>query len=463
MAMPSRWVDRLVIAIARLAAAAFFRRIEVVGLPRLPRGRPLVLVGNHNNSLVDPLLFVAALPVMPRFLGKSTLWEKPLLRPILALAAVIPVYRRQDEGVDTSKNLETFGRCHELLAQGGSLGLFPEGISHNASRLAPIRTGAARIVLEAEERFPGLGVWVVPIGLIFDAKERFRSRVLVEVGEAIDPAPEIAAYTTDPQGAVRRLTARIEDGLEAVTLNYESWDEAALIGRAADLFERPGLSLPRDRSLAEDFSLHHQLIEGFAGLKARHPEHTSEVAARVASYERLLSAVGLADEQVASRYPVPSVLKFLLRSVPGLVASAPLAVVGMLLNWAPYRLAGAISRRVADEPDVASTYKLFPSLLLFPGFWLAEAILAWWLAGGWAALAASVAGPALGWLAVRFNDRRQSLVREARAYWLLATRQRLAEELRRRRRLAHVAVQSLVELAAAGASSQTVDDPSILS
>lgn len=461
--MLSRWVDVFVVAVARLAAAAFFRRIEVVGLPRLPRGRPLVLVGNHNNSLVDALLFVAALPVMPRFLAKSTLWEKTLLRPILALAGVIPVYRRQDEGVDTTKNLDTFSRCHELLARSGALGLFPEGTSHSGSRLAPIRTGAARIVLEAEARFGGLGIRVVPVGLIFDAKERFRSRVLVEVGEAIDPAPEIAAYGTDPQAAVKTLTARIEDGLEAVTLNYESWEEAALVGRAADLFERPGLSLPRDRSLAEDFSLHRQLIEGFASLETHLPERTREVAAEVASYDRLLSTVGLTDEQVASRYPVPSVLKFLLRSVPGLVVTAPLAGVGMLLNGLPYRLAGAISRRVADEPDVASTYKLFPSLLLFPGFWLAECALAGWLGGGWAALGTLVAGPALGWLAIRFNDRRRSLVREARAYWVLATRQRLADELRRRRRAAHEAVMKLVRLSTQGSASHPVDDPPILS
>src|SRR4051812_1585085 len=118
--------DRFMRAVARLILKVFFREVEVVGAERIPRDRPLVLVANHVNGLIDPLLLMGPLPVMPRFLGKSTLWKIWILRPFLNLAGAIPVYRRQDHGADPSRadpsrNAETFARSHDLLARGGVL------------------------------------------------------------------------------------------------------------------------------------------------------------------------------------------------------------------------------------------------------------------------------------------------------------------------------------------------------
>ncbi|PYQ57876.1 MAG: acyltransferase, partial [Acidobacteria bacterium] len=196
-----RGSDRLFRALARLVLKAFFREVEAVGAERIPLHRPLVLVANHVNGLIDPILLMGPLPVIPRFLAKSTLWKNPLVRPFLDLAGAIPVYRRQDEGADPAKNAETFSRSHELLARGGALALFPEGTSHSDPALKPLKTGAARIVLEAERRFPGIGTRIIPVGLLFDAKQTFRSRALVQVGEPLDPAPEIALDAQDPIAA----------------------------------------------------------------------------------------------------------------------------------------------------------------------------------------------------------------------------------------------------------------------
>src|SRR3954447_7998617 len=235
--------DRFLRALARCVLKAFFREVEAVGAERIPLHRPLVLVANHVNRLIDPILLMGPLAVVPRFLAKSTLWKNPLVRPFLDLAVAIPVYRRQDEGSDLTKNDEMFARCHELLAEGGTLALFPEGTSHSDPALKPLKTGAARIVLEAERKFPGVGARIVPVGLLFDAKQTFRSRVLVQVGEPLDPAPEIALDAQDPVAAARALTARIDAALKEVTLNYETWEDARLIARAADLYRHRDLSL----------------------------------------------------------------------------------------------------------------------------------------------------------------------------------------------------------------------------
>ncbi len=133
----------LLTRLVRLILRLFFRSVEVVGAERLPLGRPMVLVANHVNGLIDPLFLLGSLPVQPKPLAKNTLWKIPVVRPFVEWAGAIPVYRRQDQ-VDTAQNEETFIRCHELLAQGGALALFPGGratASRRSSRSRPVWHG----------------------------------------------------------------------------------------------------------------------------------------------------------------------------------------------------------------------------------------------------------------------------------------------------------------------------------
>ena len=355
--MRRRLLDRGVGALSRFVLGLFFRRVEVVGRDRLPAG-PRIVVANHVNGLIDPLFVFGPLRLPARTLGKSTLWKIPILAQLLDLAGVVPVYRRQDEGADTARNRETFARSVAELARGATLAIFPEGVSHDRPQLQPLRTGAARIALEAElERGP-LGVRIVPVGLVFEERTRFRSRALVVVGEPLDPAPEVALARADEVGAARSLTARIADALERVTLNYRSWEEARWIEVGAGIFERQRLELPRARRLAAEFEVRRSLAEGLEALRERHPEEIAAAVAAIRDYDRLLATCGLRDEQVVSRYPLGPALSFALQTLLRILVAAPVAAVGALANAAPYLAVRAVAARVGDEPNPVATYQL---------------------------------------------------------------------------------------------------------
>ena len=74
-----------------------------------------MLLPNHPNALLDPAVIWATAGRDVRFLAKSTLFDGPL-RPLLAGSGAIPVYRKLDQGVDVSKNTQTFAAVDAALA-----------------------------------------------------------------------------------------------------------------------------------------------------------------------------------------------------------------------------------------------------------------------------------------------------------------------------------------------------------
>jgi len=449
--------DDFVRGLARLALRIFFRDVETHGMERIPERGPAIVVANHVNSLMDAVLIVGTLPRMPRFLAKSTLWQITLLRPFLKLGGVIPVYRRQDPGVDTSKNQETFARCHEELRNGGIIAMFPEGISHNKPNLQPLKTGAARIALEADDKFGPLDIQVLPCGLEWETKGRFRSLALVQLGSPVALAsPDTEAPGDDPRQAAYDLTARIEEGLRGVTVNYESWQEARLLARAADLYGRAEAPAPGGSELVERTSLRRAFLEGYRSLSKKQPEAVRRVERAVDEYDSLLEASGLRDDQVSASYPLSTIFTYLLKTLFQLTFRLPLAAIGTTLNWPPFRLTGWIAERFSPSADTDSTYKLFPGVLLFPLFWLAAAGAAGAAAGiaasgragigWWWALGVLVLAPVSGWVAMRFHDRRRSFFTETRAYLKLFGSRSLSRDLREKRSLVRQEVGRLVEL-----------------
>lgn len=440
-------LDRFVGWVCRGLLSIFFRRIEVVGAERIPESGPYLVVANHLNGLLDPMFVFGPLGIPARMLGKSTLWRIPIIAQLADLAGGIPVHRRMDARADPSKNVEVFARCHEELARMGRIALFPEGISHDEPQLQPLKTGAARIAIEAERKFGPLGVRIVPVGLVFQHRERFRSSALAVVGEPIDPSEEVRQAETEEREAVRALTDRIFRALESVTLNYSSWEEARRVALGTEIFlrERTG---GRALSLAEEVEARQVVARQLGRLRAVHPGEVAEAVEAVGEYEDLLRDSGVRDVQVVAAYPRPLVVSFVSRTLWRLFLAAPFAAVGTVLNAVPYFLARFISDFFDDEPNQVATYKLFPSFLLYPATWIGWAFVAQrWLGTG-AGAAVAMAGPLTGWVALRFHEHRRRLWGEARAFLTLKARRGVAEELRRRRARVERAIDALLPLVA---------------
>ncbi len=431
---------------ARFLIRMFFGRIEVVGLELVPQNRPLVFVANHVNSLVDGALLLAYMPTLPRFLGTSELWKMPILKPFLRWSAAIPVYRRHVEGFDREKNQHTFARCHEVLAAGGAIGILPEGTSHNQPALVPLRTGVSRVVLQAMARFGDLGIRIVPVGFTFEDRTRFRSSVLVEVGEAIDPTAEFEIFENHAREAVKGLTARIRDALLELTLNFPSWEEADLIQLAAEIYQQRTPETPLPASLSRRAALRRAFIEAYQVLKRQRPQEVDEVTAAVRLYAGELRKHRLRDELVVAEYRSHEVARFTLRSLWLLLIRLPLGLAGMVMNFLPHQAAALAIKRLPKDDDRSATHKVFASMVFYPSAWLLLAIAAGWAWGAGAALGTLVLGPVSGGVALRLYLRSALFWSRARAFVLLHSGKSSIVELLRRRRAAVAAIERLIGL-----------------
>ncbi len=425
-------LDRFVKALARTLLHVFFRRVEVEGLENIPTRGPVLYVANHPNGLIDPFLVVGYLPRAPRFLAKSTLWNNFAVLPLLKLGGVIPIYRRQDD-VDMAANRATFARCHEELAAGGTVALFPEGLSYDVPNLQPMKTGAARIALETQD-LHGVQVQIVPVGLTYERKWKFRSRVLLRVGKPVRAAGEFEKYACAPRVAVRALTERIGEALQSVTLNHTNWTECGLMERAAEAFGESRPLGAETGAISPRFPLRQRMALRYARIREAHPERVDRLTDLVTRYDAELEAMKLRDDQVARPYRFEQVASRWLQRLPLIVLAGPVALVGAALNYFPYRASGLVADRYCDSADQPATYKLLTAFFLMPVVWLGEALFVAASFGWGAAVVVAAHAPATGYVALRVHEQTRQLAGETRAYLRLRGPSRKAEELRRMRR-----------------------------
>jgi 1-acyl-sn-glycerol-3-phosphate acyltransferase len=215
--------------IAGIALHWFYRDIRVNGADKIPTDRPLLIAVNHQNALVDSLIVGWVVPRRITMTAKATLTKNPLIALLFRVLGVVPLRRVTDETrdsgeapVDRSRNVGAFGELLNVLDHHGSVLIFPEGKSHNELGLEPLKTGLARLALQARDGWSIRGVTVLPLGLVFEDKGSPGTIVGVHVGEPIEmdswPGTDHVLLTGEIANRLRRVSADAE--LPTVTDGY---------------------------------------------------------------------------------------------------------------------------------------------------------------------------------------------------------------------------------------------------
>lgn len=398
-------IRRVITAVLRLTLRVYFRRIEVTGHENVPHDDGVIFVLNHPNALVDPTFLLCLAPRRVAFIAKAPLFRMPVIGYLVRALDCLPAYRRQDEGEDVNRNLETFAAAREVLVRGIAIGICPEGVSHNEPRLKPLKTGASRIALAAAST-GALNVKIVPVGLYYTDKTTFRSSALLHFAEAIDvPRIDLDPDGSPPRAAVRELSKQVEEAMRQVMLHAEQEEALGLIDRAEKIFSAEEVDeANEEQRLNRSLHLRQRFLEGYSFYRQHEPRRLDDIEARIARFEEELKQARLDPSELSLPPTAAQTILHLLAQVFTCLVLAPFAAIGIVFHYPAYRLAGYLSRRLGREQDVLSTFQIISAMLLFPLTWFPITLLFWVFSGWLTAAIALVALPLCGHAAVRFLE-----------------------------------------------------------
>ncbi len=340
----------------------YYKKISVSGLEKFPTKNPVMTVSNHPTGLMDVFLAGYHIRRQIKFTAAGGLFKDKLQAAFLTRVGVIPLYRHKDTPDEMDKNVESFESCFKELESGGAIGFYPEGTSHPEPRVNPIKTGAARIALQAEERNDfNLNLQIVPIGINSLKPGVFRQTVFVKFGDPILLKKYRSSYKINPKQTVERLTAEIQKEMERCTFHIaldpllHLFNAFQIIGLDDIKPGNPNLN----NKVEKIFSLI-KILENKIGRdeQAFKDNKIKSLANTSVELIQKMQASALIDHPFNG---IKTVVKFLYSFLVSLIGF-PLALAAMLANILPFIAAKNLGRKIAGK-DIS----LIPAARLMSG------------------------------------------------------------------------------------------------
>lgn len=367
-----------------VALGFYFRRIERFQPENVPLMGPVLFASNHPNSLTDSWIIGATVPRKVNFVATVQLFRFKPVKWFLLRCGVIPINRAKDDPRGMRSVADTFEACFQVLERGEAVGIFPEGVTYDDSRLREVKSGAARMALELEHRHSGrLGLKIIPVGLTYSAKELYRSDVLANFGEPITPATFLDGYEERRKECINRLTAEIERRIQSLILHIPELEQTRVVEGVKRLYLDRLLLGNRIQHealsrRAEELLVGQRITAAVDHVFRTESERAKRFAARLAFYERWLTKLKLSDESLKL---FPNRERLAVQSLTWTaiaVLGAPIALYGwvhrilphMVIKWAIQKFPSPEKRKAQT-----STTKILGGIVLYAGFFAAYTAL----------------------------------------------------------------------------------------
>ncbi|KAL4263369.1 Phospholipid/glycerol acyltransferase domain-containing protein [Pleurotus pulmonarius] len=368
--MELKVVYRILRKISDWTLEGYYSEVHIAGSEHVPKNGPLIITPTHHNELIDIATVAATIPYRRHvsFWAKSTMFVNPVTRAILVSAGSIPVKRNPNRTPDVDASLaptsqaDLFHDSFLALSQGQVLGVFPEGTSYTEPCIAQIMSGAAWAAVEYAKWQRGggatskvRGLVIVPVGIVYTDKARYRSRLVVRYGRPIDVTlhcEEVFASTPkdiheNTRKVVKTIMAEVESQLTAMTINAPDWDTvyASRIAKDmlwvdtpvplqvyvevsqlfVDIFSKPDFLHARN-TLVEYYSLLHYTRLSHASLDHLYPLSDTNTDTHSSFLPSLASSASVFLKQLLNTLLHPRALCFL----PPFLVHRPAYILGTL-------------------------------------------------------------------------------------------------------------------------------------
>lgn len=282
------------------------------------------------------------------------------------------------------------------LASGGTIGIFPEGGSHDRTDLLPLKAGVSIIAHSALDQ-EGINVPIVPVGLNYFRGHRFRGRVIVEFGRPIHIDP-LTMLEYKRGGNARRQVCndfleRIEDHMRGVIVSAPDYQSLKLIYTARRLYRSKVLSSSEKQDLNRRFAMGYKHLLHIT--QGNPPKEWIMLQERIKNYQKELDELGIRDYQVPAlvsqteetdgdvvlremRLPfriVELILLVAVSLIPALFLNLPVGLIARLNANRKRKQSLAASSVKVKGMDVLLSEKVLLCIVLVPSLWMTYAVL----------------------------------------------------------------------------------------
>jgi 1-acyl-sn-glycerol-3-phosphate acyltransferase len=395
----------LIKLIVKIALKVFYTEVHVQTKVPLPSKGPLIVVANHPNTFMDPIVIAAMLRQQVYFLTNGSVFKNPVVGWLLSKMNMIPVYRKQDTNGQSPDNRESFARCFDFLARKGTLLIFPEGSSVNERRLRKLKTGTARIALGAEAEYDfKLGIKILTIGLNYSDPVHFRSELFVNVDQPIEVSEFIEEYHLDPVRAVNTLTELIRVRLEGHLIITRDEHEDNLVKDIEMIYKNRLADTFKIATEEGEFLLTKNIVDAIRYFERQQPEKLSDIRQQIADYTRNLKRLKLNDDvfdqEKKSRNSVLSIAASILYILIGF----PVYLYGLITNYVPYIIPSKVARLITKDEVYMAPIMMTTGIFSFSICYILQIVYFNMLIGNniWLTILYSLSLPLSGFLVLHY-------------------------------------------------------------
>ena len=379
---------------------------QLKGKNKIPYGNPIILSPNHTNGFIDPVILGSVLKSKVRFFARGDVFKGPVLKWILNDLNMSPMYRLQEGYSEIKKNDATFEECKKLLSENKTILIFPEAIAVQEKRLQPLKKGLSRIVFQTEEAFDfKKNVLVVPIGLNYSNAKKFRSKLLIRIGEPISLKKYEEEFKENKVKAINNFTRMLEQEMRKLIITIKDKNNDELVENITEIYLREWMIEKKYdlKNLEEEFYVREGIAELVNYQSENNLEALNSLKEKISPYLQQLHKQSLRDHLLSpitinNTKPWDFLLEFIVIWI-----GMPIYGLGLLMNYLPYFISKKfVVKNIKKAEFIASIYANMAMFLWIFNYLIQLLIVAlvfrnWALLGFYAVLV-----PLLGMFALNY-------------------------------------------------------------
>jgi hypothetical protein len=311
---------------------------------------------------MDPLVIACFQKPIVFFMTRSDVF-KPMVKPILASANMLPIYRQMDGGDTAEQNKSVFVECYHILKTKRSPLLFGEGITDDIfeRRLKPIKKGSARMAFGAMEYYDwNLDLSIQCLGLNYEDPTKMRGNLLIKNAAPIKVADYKNLYLTNTDLAIDQLTRDIEKAIQAQITHIENSEYFEFHDQIMRITYRGMHYEEHDKSMdiLERQAYSKRLADEINVLSKTQNQAFLQLKQSISEYFNLLKIQGIKNSHVyefATSGKLSNKQHFLF-----LILMWPFVLIGILLMGIPYW----ITKRTVEKKFKRKVFWLSTKMVL---------------------------------------------------------------------------------------------------